>query len=346
VGHAGAGGAVHHPGDPHARPPGGPVLNVRPARPEEYARVGDLTVAAYEAIGEIGAYADTLRDVAHRAVHAEVLVAVDDDGTVLGSVTNVPDSGPYGEIGERGEAEFRMLAVDPAAQGRGVGATLVRAVVDAARARGRRRVVLSSGTWMTTAHRIYERLGFARLPARDWSPVPGIDLTAYALDLWTIRPATPGEYDAVADLTVDVYGSLEGGTLHPEYAAILRRTAERAATAEVLVAASDDALLGSLTYVPGPGPQASIAVEGEAEFRTLVVAPEAQGHGVGRALVQWCVDRATADGAKALVLSTMPWMTVAHGLYERMGFVRTTERDWHPRPGIDCWTYALGLAME
>lgn len=268
---------------------------------------------------------------------------MDDDGTVLGSVTNVPDGGPYGEIAERGEAEFRMLAVDPAAQGRGAGAPLVQAVVDDARRRGRRRVVLSSGTWMTAAHHIYERLGFTRLPERDWSPMPGIELTAYGLDLWTIRPATPDEYDAIADLTVAVYGSLEGGTLHPEYAAILRRTAERAATAEVLVAASPDALLGSLTYVPGPGPQASIAVEGEAEFRTLVVAPEAQGQGVGRALVQWCIDRATTDGRAALVLSTMPWMTVAHGLYERMGFARTPDRDWHPRPGIDCWTYRLDL---
>ncbi|MDQ1713686.1 MAG: hypothetical protein QOE45_3136 [Frankiaceae bacterium] len=283
-----------------------------------------------------------MRDVAHRAAHAEVLVATD-VGRVLGSVTNVPDGGPYGEIAERGEAEFRMLAVDPAAQGRGVGEALVRAVVEDARRRGRRRVVLSSGTWMAAAHRIYGRLGFTRLPERDWTPVPGIALRAYALDLWTIRAATPDEYDAIADLTVEVYGSLEGGTLHPEYAAILRRTAERAATAEVLVAASDDALLGSLTYVPGPGPQASIAVDGEAEFRTLVVAPEAQGRGVGRALVQWSIDRASADGRAALVLSTMPWMTVAHSLYERLGFARTPDRDWQPRPGIDCWTYRFDL---
>ncbi len=104
-----------------------------------------------------------------------------------------------------------------------------------------------------------------------------------------------------------------------------------------------DALLGSLTYVPGPGPQASIAIDGEAEFRTLVVAPEAQGRGAGRGLVRWCVDRARRDGRERLVLSTMPWMTVAHGLYERMGFVRTPDRDWSPRPGIECWTYALDL---
>jgi hypothetical protein len=36
---------------------------------------------------------------------------------------------------------------------------------------------------MTTAQRIYERLGFVRTPERDWSPVPGIDLLTYALPL-------------------------------------------------------------------------------------------------------------------------------------------------------------------
>ncbi len=276
-----------------------------------------------------------------------MLVAVDDDGTILGSVTNVPDGGAYGEIARDGEAEFRMLAVDPAAQGRGAGTVLVRACIDDAVRRGRTRLVLSSGVWMTAAHRIYERLGFVRDPARDWTPVPAVELLAYALDLPIIRTARVDEYDAIADLTVAVYGAFEDGFLHPEYAAILRRTAERAATAEVLVAVdAKDVLLGSVTYVPGPGPQASIAVEGEAEFRTLVVDPATQGRGVGRALVRWCVDRARADGRDRVVLSTMPWMRVAHGLYERIGFVRTPDRDWHPRPEIDCWTYALDLRQR
>lgn len=302
--------------------------------------MGELTVAAYTVSRDVGEYAAVLRDVADRVKSAQVLVAVDDDGTVLGSVTNVPEGGPYGEIARAGEGEFRMLAVDPAAQGRGVGTALVEACIADARRRGRSRLVLSSGTWMTAAHRIYQRLGFVRDPARDWTPVPGVDLTAYVLDL--VRQARPDEYAAIADLTVEVYSSLEGG-LHPEYAAILRRTAERAETAEVVVAVQGDRLLGSLTYVPSPGPQASIATGNEAEFRTLVVSPAAQGGGVGRGLVRWSVERARTDGRDRLVLSTMPWMRVAHGLYERMGFVRTPERDWHPRPGIDCWTYALDL---
>jgi hypothetical protein len=38
---------------------------------------------------------------------------------------------------------------------------------------------------MHTAHRLYERLGFSRLPERDWTPVPGITLRCYSLELVT-----------------------------------------------------------------------------------------------------------------------------------------------------------------
>jgi hypothetical protein len=36
---------------------------------------------------------------------------------------------------------------------------------------------------MTAAHRLYHRLGFTRLPERDWSPEPDIELLVYARDL-------------------------------------------------------------------------------------------------------------------------------------------------------------------
>jgi hypothetical protein len=36
---------------------------------------------------------------------------------------------------------------------------------------------------MVAAHRLYERLGFTRLPERDWSPLPGVHLMAYGLEL-------------------------------------------------------------------------------------------------------------------------------------------------------------------
>ena len=83
------------------------------------------------------------------------------------------------EIAAPDESEFRMLAVSPAAQGRGIGTALLQQVLDESRALGRRAVVCSSQPTMRAAHSIYMRLGFARLPERDWSPVPGVDLLAF-----------------------------------------------------------------------------------------------------------------------------------------------------------------------
>jgi hypothetical protein len=39
--------------------------------------------------------------------------------------------------------------------------------------------VLSTQVRMTPAHRLYEGLGFERLPERDWSPVEGVELLCY-----------------------------------------------------------------------------------------------------------------------------------------------------------------------
>jgi ribosomal protein S18 acetylase RimI-like enzyme len=164
--------------------PGEVPLEIRPPTAAELPRVGALCVAAYATYAEPDAagYVEVLRDAAGRAAAAELLVAVD-GGDVLGTVTFVPDGGPLREIAAPEEAEFRMLAVDPAAQGRGVGLALMRWVVEEARRRGKHAVVCSSLADMRAAHRIYERLGFRRVPERDWSPLPGLDLLAFAVAL-------------------------------------------------------------------------------------------------------------------------------------------------------------------
>ncbi|WP_346056534.1 GNAT family N-acetyltransferase [Amycolatopsis dongchuanensis] len=161
-------------------------VTVRAARPEEYAEVGALTLAAYEADGLLVAdpdYAHELADAASRASHADLLVAVTEAGELLGTVTVVTPGTPLAEISREGEVEFRMLATAPHARGRGVGEALTRAVLARARELGARRVVMSSLDSMKSAHRLYERLGFKRLPERDWEPVAGFWLRAYSVDL-------------------------------------------------------------------------------------------------------------------------------------------------------------------
>jgi ribosomal protein S18 acetylase RimI-like enzyme len=160
---------------------------VRQAQPEEFAAVGELTLAAYAANGYIvedDYYAQELLGAAHRAAEAELMVAVDrDSNDLFGTVTFCLSGSHYAEIARPGEAEFRMLAVAPAARGRGIGASLARWCVDRAREQGCTAVVLSSLAEMHTAHRLYERMGFQRLPDRDWDPAPDVSLIAYWLDL-------------------------------------------------------------------------------------------------------------------------------------------------------------------
>jgi len=160
-----------------------PLLSVEPARPEDFPAIAELTVRVYVDGGLASAeYAPQLADVAGRADLAELLV-VRDGRNVVGSVALVL-AGDFGNvIASDDEAAFRMLVVDPAVQGRGVGELLVTTCIDRARAAGRRRMVLSTDPRMAAAQRLYRRLGFTRLPERDWSPVPGVDLLVYARDL-------------------------------------------------------------------------------------------------------------------------------------------------------------------
>ncbi|MFF9775437.1 GNAT family N-acetyltransferase [Streptomyces sp. NPDC013978] len=164
-------------------------ITIRPAAPDEYAALGEITAQAYLGdglldFGESDRYLDELRDVAKRAAEAEVLVAVA-DGQVLGGVTFVPAGGPMADIARAGEAEIRMLAVSPEARGRGVGEALVRACLERARnVEGCVRVVLSTQRSMHAAHRIYGRLGFTRTPERDWNPLPDLlDITLITYEL-------------------------------------------------------------------------------------------------------------------------------------------------------------------
>ena len=158
---------------------------VRAARPADFPTVARLTVAAYEADGQAPAdhgYDAVLADVASRARTGEVLVAVDDNAVdgdaILGAVTFVRPGSDYAQLAGEGEAEFRMLAVDPAAQRRGVAAVLVRACLARAAQTGCTHMVICTRDIAEAARRLYDRFGFTRVPERDWSPAPGVRLLA------------------------------------------------------------------------------------------------------------------------------------------------------------------------
>jgi ribosomal protein S18 acetylase RimI-like enzyme len=158
-----------------------------------------------------------------------------------------------------------------------------------------------------------------------------------------IRPVAASEHESAGRLVVTAYEALAGGHLTGGYAHELSDVARRSKEAEVLVAA-DPGLLGCVTFVPDmSSPWAELLEEGEAGIRMLAVLPEAQGRGIGRALVEACIERARASKRTALMLHTTPWMAAAQHLYESIGFERFAERDWLPVPDVPLLAYRLPL---
>jgi ribosomal protein S18 acetylase RimI-like enzyme len=150
---------------------------IRTALPAELPEIGDIRVAAYRADGFLSAtsqYAAILHGLGQDG-NGDVLVAVAGDGQLLGTVmleywSNQGGPNQDGAVHGPGEAEIRALAVRPAARGQGAGNALLTAIIEHAAAHGVEHLVLATLPAMRTAHRMYEKAGFTRLPERDWAP--------------------------------------------------------------------------------------------------------------------------------------------------------------------------------
>lgn len=157
-------------------------MDIRDARPEEFGLIGELRVAAYRADGFLNeGYADTLRVLATDGT-GEILAAVD-GGHILGTVTLV--TWPHGGevLRSPGEGEIRALAVAKTARGRGMGRTLLAAVMRRAAAREVRDLLLLTQPEMHAAQHLYTEAGFRRMPDRDYEFASGYLLIAFGLSL-------------------------------------------------------------------------------------------------------------------------------------------------------------------
>jgi ribosomal protein S18 acetylase RimI-like enzyme len=111
-----------------------------------------------------------------------VLVA-ERDGELVGSVTLTPPGAPLSKDAGPEEYEFRFLGVARRAWGTGVAEALVAACEEHARAAGARRMVISVIDWNDVGLRLYQRLGYRRVPGRDRRPSPTVTLCALEKDL-------------------------------------------------------------------------------------------------------------------------------------------------------------------
>ena len=154
-------------------------LTIRQARPEDYAPLGELLVAAYAALPGMPSpqqqpdYYAMLANVAGRAAKSALTVFVATEADqLLGSIDFIDDMAQYGSGGTasrvKNAAGIRLLAVDSTVRGKGVGKTLTLFCIDRARNLGKTRLVLHTPRAKQTAWSMYEGLGFVRFPEIDF----------------------------------------------------------------------------------------------------------------------------------------------------------------------------------
>ena len=117
----------------------------------------------------------------------------------------------------------------------------------------------------------------------------------------------------------------------------------------ILVAESDGRLVGTVTYFQDASWEAMPMdpAPGTAGLRATAVHPDHQGRGIGRALIDACLDRAQSHGAERMLLHTAAFMVPAIELYQRLGFVREPSLDYpvdaffesDPSAGITAMAY-------
>jgi len=146
-----------------------------------------------------------------------------------------------------------------------------------------------------------------------------------------VRVAVKAELDDVVALFAPGLESYRGGTgdwILDAYLVDLLDARARFDVAETYIAVRNGTVVGSVAFYPDVVLEGwSNLPAGWAGFRALVVDPRARGAGIGRALVDRCLDRARELGRPTLGIHTIALLTDAVRLYERMGFTRCPEFD-------------------
>jgi predicted N-acetyltransferase YhbS len=163
-----------------------------------------------------------------------------------------------------------------------------------------------------------------------------------------IRDARPEDRDAIREVTLAAYQeyAVRMPTFWEGYRQNIIVSLDEVGSAEQLVAEHEGTIVGTVLLYPPRRMQVSRSESLEMpwpEVRLLAVAPAARGRGVGAALMQECVRRVRKTGGRVLSLHTTDVMQTALRMYERLGFVRAPELDFHPAPGTTVKGYRLDL---
>ena len=153
-------------------------LTVRPAEAADHAAILSVMAAAnaeYRPLIPANTYDEYFRGLRDLiTARPDVMTAVAEQSQqIVGAVALISD-GDKADIEDSDRwASVRALAVDPAARRRGIGQRLVGWCIGEARQHEAPAICLHSAIFQITAHRLYERLGFKRIPERDLGGTTG-----------------------------------------------------------------------------------------------------------------------------------------------------------------------------
>ncbi len=146
-----------------------------------------------------------------------------------------------------------------------------------------------------------------------------------------IRPIQPGDSESIRDIILETlveHGAVGGGFASGDldtrqmyvafqkdgrkYFVVEKLTGESANG----VAGAGNPVLGGAGIAPLPGEP------GTCELVKMYFRPELRGIGIGKRLLQLCLEEAIKSGYGRIYLETIPQMLAARGLYEHLGFKR------------------------
>ncbi|MCI2253381.1 GNAT family N-acetyltransferase [Domibacillus sp. PGB-M46] len=167
------------------------MITIRQALPSEKASIRKQRIKSYEEHakkippGHWEALKSAVSSKADEQEGVELIVAVK-EGQVIGSVALFPaKSDAYtGLVDMLDYPEIRMLAVDPQARNKGAAKALINECIRRTKESGLPYIGLHTADFMEAAVRLYERLGFERMPQFDFEPAnDGIIVKAYRLSV-------------------------------------------------------------------------------------------------------------------------------------------------------------------
>jgi putative acetyltransferase len=140
-----------------------------------------------------------------------------------------------------------------------------------------------------------------------------MDLTSISID--KIRPEDNPAVAKIVKDTLAEFGANHPGTVYYDESTNHLYEVFREPRSVYYVARFNDRILGGAGIFPSPG-----LPEDTCELVKMYLLPEARGLGLGKLLIEKCLDFAKESGYKNVYLETMPELKKALDVYAKFGF--------------------------